>query len=179
MPLSQPDEQLVKRCLTGDARAAESLFARHQDYVFRVCIGMLGHSQDAEDAAQDAFMRALSRLESFRGSSAFRTWLHRVTVTTCLDHLRRKKPAVPLDDLVEVEEPPRTAPALRLELAEALDRLEPEERATLLLREVEGLSYQEIAAAQDCSVEAVRSRLYRARQHFRRAFLEKEESKNG
>jgi RNA polymerase sigma-70 factor (ECF subfamily) len=170
MLLSSSDEQLVKRCLTGDSRAAESLFCRHQNYVYRICLGMLGHAQDAEDAAQEAFVRAFSRLESFQGNSAFRTWLHRVTVTTCLDFLRRKKPSIPLDDLIEMEEPKRPAPELRLEVAEALDSLNPEERATLVLREADGLSYTEIADAMGCSVEAVRSRLYRARQHFRRVY---------
>ena len=167
---SVPDEQLVKRCLAGDARAAESLFSRHQDYVYRLCFGMLGHPQDAEDAAQEAFVRALSRLESFKGGAAFRTWLHRVTVTTCLDQLRRRKSTVPLDETPEVEEPRQAMPEVRLEVEEALNHLDPGERAALVLREVEGLSYTEMAELLDCSVEAVRSRLYRARQHFRRIY---------
>ncbi|MBW3623098.1 MAG: RNA polymerase sigma factor [Armatimonadetes bacterium] len=167
---SVPDEQLVKRCLAGDGRAAEALFSRHQDYVYRLCYGMLGHPQDAEDAAQEAFVRALSRLESFRGGSAFRTWLHRVTVTTCLDLLRRKKNVVPLDDTPEMEAPRSSSHSMRLEVEEALEHLDPDERAALVLREVEGLSYQEMAELLDCTVEAVRSRLYRARQHFRRVY---------
>jgi RNA polymerase sigma-70 factor (ECF subfamily) len=165
-----PDEQLVKRCLDGDSRAAESLFSRHQEYVYRICYGMLGHPQDAEDAAQEAFVRALSKLEGFRGNSAFRTWLHRVAVTTCLDQLRRRKSSVPLDEILELEEPKRQPPELKLEVAEALNCLDPGERAALVLREVEGLTYTEIAEALECSVEAVRSRLYRARQHFRRVY---------
>ena len=167
---SVPDEQLVKRCLAGDARAAEALFSRHQDYVYRLCFGMLGHSQDAEDAAQESFVRALSRLESFRGGSAFRTWLHRVTVTTCLDQMRRRKCTVPLDETPEMEEPKSAMPMTRLEVEEALAHLDPGERAALVLREIEGLSYTEMAEMLDCTVEAVRSRLYRARQHFRRVY---------
>lgn len=167
---SVTDEQLVKRCLAGDSRAAEALFSRHQDYVYRLCYSMLGHAQDAEDAAQEAFVRALSRLESFRGGSAFRTWLHRVTVTTCLDHLRRRKSTLPIDETPEIEEPRSAMPEVRLEVEEALNHLDPCERAALVLREVEGLSYNEMAEMLDCSVEAVRSRLYRARQHFRRVF---------
>ena len=171
---STSDEQLVQRCLSGDARAAEILFSRHHEYVYRICIGMLGHRQDAEDAAQEAFVRALSRLHGFRGGAAFRTWLHRVAVTTCVDALRRRKGSVALDELPEFEGPRRPPPDLKLELSEALDRLDPEERATLLLREVEGLTYAEIAEVLDCSVEAIRSRLYRARQNFRRMFVSAE-----
>jgi RNA polymerase sigma-70 factor (ECF subfamily) len=167
---SQTDEGLAKRSLTGDAKAAETLFLRHQNYVYRICYGMLGHPQDAEDAAQDAFVRAFSRLETFQGTSTFRTWLHRVTVTTCLDFIRRRKTSVPLDEIEEREDPRHRSPELRLELAEALDTLSEEERIALVLRETEGLSYHEIADILECSVEAVRSRLYRARQHFRRVY---------
>jgi RNA polymerase sigma-70 factor (ECF subfamily) len=167
---SPSDEQLVKRTLSGDGRAAEALFSRHQDYVYRLCYGMLGHSQDAEDAAQEACVRALSRLESFRGGAAFRTWLLRVAVTTCLDHLRRRKSCIPLDEVPEIEEPRGAIPVTRLEVEEALRHLDPTERAALVLREVDGLTYHEMADVMDCSVEAVRSRLYRARQHFRRVF---------
>ena len=170
MLLSSSDEQLVKGCLSGDRRSAERLFERHQPYVYRICRGMLGRPEDAEDATQDAFVRALGHLGGFRGGSSFRTWLHRVTVTTCLDQIRRRRETVSLDDLGEIRESASSRPELKLEVNEALDALEPGDKAVLLLREVEGLSYVEIAEAMECSVEAIRSRLYRARQNFRKVF---------
>jgi RNA polymerase sigma-70 factor (ECF subfamily) len=164
---SETDERLVQRCLSGEQRAAEMLFTRHQTYVYRICLGMVRNPHDAEDIAQDAFITALSRLKSYGGRASFRSWLHRVTINTCLDSLRRRKNHVSLSDLQETEEPFPLLAGRKMELAEALDQLKPRDRAMFLLREVEGQSYAEIALALDCTIETVRCRLHRARLRLR------------
>jgi RNA polymerase sigma-70 factor (ECF subfamily) len=163
----ETDERLVQRCLDGERRAAEMLFTRHQTYVYRICLGMVHNPHDAEDVAQDAFITALSRLKSYEGRASFRSWLHRVTINACLDSLRRRKNHVSLSDMREAEEPFLPLAGRRMELEEALGQLKPRDRAMFLLREVEGLSYAEIAATLDCPLETVRCRLHRARLRLR------------
>jgi RNA polymerase sigma-70 factor (ECF subfamily) len=167
--IEDPDRRWVRACLSGDRNAAELLFNRHHAYVYRLCAGMLRHPQDAEDAAQETFLRALNRLDRFKGKSSFRTWLHRIAVTTCLDLLRRRKNWVSLEEIAEMTAPTSLRSHDRLEALEALSRIAPREREILILKEMEGLTYAEMADRLGCTIEAVRSRLHRARQRLKRA----------
>jgi len=163
----------VEAAARGDLHAFEALVERHRGLVVRVAARVVGE-QDAEDVAQDAFLRAFHRLDRFRGDASFRTWLLQITHNTALNAVsRRKAPAMPLDALPEEErsEPggPRT-PAERLESRERRDRLDlklkglsPAHRAVLVLRDVEGLSYDEIAQITESPLGSVKGRLHRAR----------------
>lgn len=166
------DRELVARCIGGDEEALRCLFARHHRYVWLLCNGMLAHRQDAEDAAQEALIRALKNLRRFRGDSTFRTWLHRIAVNVCLDLLRRRArtPEQPGPPLLE-EHPSRAGDvSLALRVREALASLPPNYRAVLVMREVEGFSYAEIADALECSTEDVKNWLHRGRRLFRERY---------
>src|SRR3954462_9162847 len=147
------DQQLVQAALSGELRSFEILVERHRDVVLRVAARIAG-DDDAEDAAQDAFLRAYHRLARWRGDGEFRTWLLRIAHNAALDHVSaRRPPAVQIDDIEgEPAEVPERTPAARLEAAERRARLDlklkalaPPHRTVLVLRDIEGFSYNEIA----------------------------------
>lgn len=160
----------------GDRAALEALLRRHQPRVHALCRRMLGDDRDAEDATQEALVAVVRGLPRFDGRSAFGTWVHRVTVNVCLDELRRRgrRPrTVPVDghgpDGHARPEPadPRPGPAElvtgRLPLDAALDRLPPEHRAAVVLRDLLGLDYATIAEILAIPPGTVRSRIARGR----------------
>ncbi len=168
------DDVLVAGVTRGDHAAFERLVERHRDVVVRVASRIVG-DDEAEDVSQDAFLRAFHRLERFRGDAPFRSWLLRITHNAALDQLARRR-AEPVDptelDSSEPERPER-APAERLELRERIERLElkllglaPAHRTVLVLRDVEGFSYEEIASITESPLGSVKGRLHRARREF-------------
>jgi RNA polymerase sigma-70 factor (ECF subfamily) len=171
---SDPDDaQLVRCTLYGDLSAFEQLVERHRKVVARVAARIVG-VDDAEDVSQDAFLRAFHRLGSFRGDAPFRSWLLRITHNAALDHLarRRAEPVAP-ETLDASEVSPTRPPAETLELRERIERLErklrglsPQHRVVLMLRDAEGLSYEEIAHITDTPLGSVKGRLHRARREF-------------
>jgi RNA polymerase sigma-70 factor (ECF subfamily) len=166
------DEALIERTLRGDLAAFEELVERHRDVVFRVAARIVGH-EDAQDVSQDAFLRAFHRLEKFRGAARFRTWLLQITQNAALDALARRR-RHPIETATEspesVDGDPRRQPVTELERQERQQRLQlklellrPEYRSLLVLRDLEGLSYGEIAQVLDMSLGSVKGRLHRAR----------------
>jgi RNA polymerase sigma-70 factor (ECF subfamily) len=167
------DSELVRRTTRGEPAAFEQLVERHRPVVVRVAARIVG-SEDAEDVSQDAFLRAFHRLEHFRGDAPFRAWLLRITHNAALDHLGRRH-AEPVDpEWLDTSEPSGSRPpAERLELRERIERLErklrglsDQHRAVLVLRDAEGLSYDEIAEITDSPLGSVKGRLHRARREF-------------
>ena len=169
------DEVLVRRALTGDLSAFELLVVRHRDVVYRVAARIVGDA-DADDVTQDAFLRAFNRLSSFRGESPFRAWLLRITHNTALNALARRPKLQPVDSVEELIDsseggpPPMRSPVDQLEVSERRDRLmlkisllSPQHRAVLALRDLEGLSYDEIAQVTETPLGSVKGRLHRAR----------------
>ena len=161
------DADLVSRAQTGQLDAFEELVRKHRLATYRVALRMLGDESDAEDATQDAFVQAWRNLGGFRADAAFPTWMYRIVTNRCLNMLRARRRTEPLPD-------DREAPASRPDritearwqvedLKLAILRLTPEQRAPLVLRELQGCSYEEIAEALDVSISAVKSRLHRAR----------------
>jgi RNA polymerase sigma-70 factor, ECF subfamily len=168
--VSAPDDLLlVRRASGGDVRAFEVLVRRYQLPIIRLCVGMLGDRHAAEDAAQDVFFSAWRSLGQFRGGAQFSTWLYRIATNQCLRDIRRRPAqATQLPEGLPAAE--GSAPHSRLEAAEgaaavsaAVARLSPEQRVALLLRELEGLSYDQIAEVLGVSMAAVKSRIYHAR----------------
>ncbi|MBI4347859.1 MAG: sigma-70 family RNA polymerase sigma factor [Elusimicrobia bacterium] len=176
--MQAPDEAaLVREAREGGRSAFAELVRRHHPAILALCRSMLNDPAEADDAAQEAFLKAWRSLADFSGGSGFGTWLYRIASNQCLDLLRSRarRKAESLEELVE-----RDAPALERALgpsAQPLDRLEagdlaarllaglPEEqRLALVLRETEGLRYDEIAKVMGCSVDSVKARLKRARQ---------------
>lgn len=174
------DQELVAAAQQGDQAAFGVLVEKYQAMAYSLAFRMLGDSEDAADAVQDAFLNAWRALESFQGQSAFSTWLYRLTSNACIDFLRRAKrrAAVSMTVSDEDEDAPhetevpdeRWSPERELEREEnrravrdGLASLSPEHREVLVLRELEGLSYQEIAQALDLEEGTVKSRIARAR----------------
>ena len=178
------DEELlvVKRVLSGDNDAYELLVNAHQRQVYNLALKMLGDPDDAFDMSQEAFLRAYSSLSSFRGDSKFSVWLYRLTSNICIDYLRRKKRHMTssltyIDELGHTEEieipDERFSPETQLERTQlreavvaAMDALSEEYRSILILREINGLSYDEIGEVLDLEAGTVKSRLFRARKRI-------------
>lgn len=182
MRSSGEEELLIERSKSGDNAAFEALVRLYQDRVYNICRYMLGPS-DAEDAAQDSFIKAYRKIGGFTSSPGFSAWLTRITVNTCLDY-KRKPAHLPLvkrtadGDEYEHEEPskdpgPETSLVHKqasFAIEDALMRLSEKLRAVIVLREIEDLSYEETAAALDVSIGTVKSRLFRAREELKKLF---------
>jgi RNA polymerase sigma-70 factor, ECF subfamily len=168
------DEVLVERTLAGELGAFEELVERHRAVVYRVAARIVG-DDDAEDVAQDAFLRAFHRLSRFRGESPFRAWLLRIAHNAALDALARRR-AVSTDEPDDEAQPVGGAgstPAEELEVTERRQRLaekirliQPAHRAVLVLRDLEGLTYEEIAQVTGSPLGSVKGRLHRARREL-------------
>jgi RNA polymerase sigma-70 factor (ECF subfamily) len=155
----------------GDVRALETVFRLFGDRVHRTCRNLLGQPADADDAAQEVFLRVLDKARTFAGGSLFSTWLYRLTVNHCLNvRKRRRLPAHPDCDGVAGPSPSPAEEAVRADARAELDRwlarLSPPARAVLVLREIEQLGYDEIAAVLGIPVGTVMSRLARARERL-------------
>jgi RNA polymerase sigma-70 factor, ECF subfamily len=171
------DEELVARAQDGDLDAFAELVRRHEQRVRTILFRLLGDERDVEEAAQDAFLQAWRNLDRFRGDSAVFTWLYRIAVNEALGRLRRRRlPTTGLDAADEPElamrsgeEPDRAAELNELHeyLAACVRELPFDYRAPLILRDVLGLSNDEVAAVLELSVPATKSRIYRARMRIR------------
>jgi RNA polymerase sigma-70 factor (ECF subfamily) len=158
----------VSRARAGDEAAYLWLLERYRSRVVRLAAHVLRRDSEAEDVAQEAFLRAFRGLSRFHGDRSFRTWLFRITVRLCLDRRRRLswQREVSAEEIPE-QSAPAAAADTRLLVSALLDQLTPPLRATLVLREIEGLEYEEIAQMLEVPVGTVRSRLHTARAQFR------------
>lgn len=185
----RPDEpDLIGRAAAGELAAFNTLVERYQTAVYNLCLRLLGNAQAAEDTTQDAFISAYRRLDTFRGGN-FRSWLFRIAANASYDELRwrRSRPAVSLDvpappgerafDVADRAPSPleRAEQAeLRRTLGEALAQLPDEQRLAIILCDVQGLDYSEIAEVMQCSLGTVKSRIARGRSRLR-AILQRNE----
>jgi RNA polymerase sigma-70 factor (ECF subfamily) len=176
---------LIERARSGDGRAFEDLARREERALYRHAARIVGPGPDAEDVVQDAFLSAWRSIRSFEGTS-FRAWLFRIVTNRALDRIRakRRRPELPLEPPVDEElawaEPAAPGPDL-LEIAsgrealaiveEALEGIPEEQRAALLLRDVEGFAYEEIALMTNAEIGTVKSRIHRARLAVRNALV--------
>jgi RNA polymerase sigma-70 factor (ECF subfamily) len=166
---------------SGEAAVLEQLLAPHERPLFALCHGILGHADDAEDAVQEAFLRALRGLSTFRGEAAFRTWLYRIAVNVCLEGKRRQRPTEPWEEDRFFSSPAASPEAIalrRLQIREALASLPRRHRAILQLKEREGWSLAEIAAVMRCSKKRVERELSKARLALA-AWRERQERETG
>ncbi len=170
---------IIRRVQHGDVDAFELLVAAYEKNVYNVALQMTGNREDAQDMAQEAFFKAYNSLPSFRGESKFSSWLYRIVSNVCLDYRRRqaRRPSSSLtveDDegenvQLDVADESQSPEALlerkltREAVRRGLRELPDEQRQILLLREIQGMSYDEIADAMDLEVGTVKSRIFRAR----------------
>jgi len=174
-----PDAELVRRFLAGDVEAFTELVTRHERRVYGVCLRILGNAEDAADATQDTLMSVVRKLEGFRGDAAFTTWLHRIAMNVCYDHLRRaqRRPVLHrvLDDELPAAEPGPPVPdhadavAEADEVAAALAEVPEDFRIAIVLADLQDLPYEEIAKVLDLPLGTVKSRVHRGRLALARA----------
>jgi RNA polymerase sigma-70 factor, ECF subfamily len=162
--------QVIEACQQGDRDAFQSLFEAYKDKVFSIAVySSDGDRAMAEDVTQQIFLKLFTRIRQFRGDSEFTTWLYRLVVNACLDERRRRRRLLPWDTTVAMsdvsEKKPQERQYARLEVAEAvrvaIEQLKPKFRLPILLKYIEGLSYEEIAEVMGCSKGTVASRLNR------------------
>lgn len=156
----------------GEVAALDALMNGHRGRIVNLAFQVLRDEGEAEDAAQEAFVRAFGNLAAFKGRSSFGTWLYRVALNVCLERKRARREWEELD---QNQSAPSVSMDERLALEWALDRLSEPLRVALVLREWHGLSYEEMASALDVPVGTVRSRLNAAREEFRRVWTKMEE----
>lgn len=183
-PAAEPDEAvLVKRARQGDLGAYDDLVRRYQERIYATIYHMTANHEDANDLAQEAFIKGYQALKSFKGGSSFYTWVYRIAVNKTINFLkqRRNKAHMSLDDLdfnaehdpdlvaLISERTPRreiNLAELHEKLNEAMQKLSEPHRLVVTLHDVQGLSHEEIADIMDCNIGTVRSRLFYARQQL-------------
>jgi len=174
------EAQAIERAKHGDAEAFQALYDRHKRRVYSLCLRMTANTAEAEDLTQEAFLQLFRKIATFRGESAFSTWLHRLSVNVVLMHLRRKNlPVVSLEETTQASEedsPKKDFGADDLALAGSLDRLQlqkavddlpPGYRTIFVLHDVEGYEHNEIAEIVGCSIGNSKSQLHKARMKLR------------
>jgi len=179
------ERELIKRAQAGETEAIEELLGLYERLVYNLVHRYFGDRADAADTAQEAMIRIYQRVADFRGQSSFKTWLYRVVTNVCLDALRRRKTdCLSLDETDEDGRPLWQLPSgtddpeaameqseLRGLLTRLLATLAEDHRVIIVLRDIEGLPYEEIAVILGCTLGTVKSRLARAREALRRKFL--------
>ena len=169
-------KDIIELALGGDVRAFEEIYKKTSAFVYNVVLKIASNEEDADEIMQDAFMRIWKNLGQFRGLSSFKTWVYRVAVNTALNYRKaaqkHSRKRVDFDSVsASVGTPEKTRSAVDLKererkLSELLNALNPDQRACIVLREIEGLDYREIAEALKININTVRSRLKRARERL-------------
>jgi RNA polymerase sigma-70 factor (ECF subfamily) len=173
------EAEAIERAKQGDESAFEVLYNLHKRRVYSLCLRMVSNPTQAEDLAQEAFLQLFRKIATFRGESAFSTWLHRMTVNVVLMHLRKKGlPLVSLEETMDADQ--ETAPKElggedlklsgsldRLQLQKAIEKLPPGYKTVFVLHDVEGFEHNEIATMVGCSIGNSKSQLHKARLKLR------------
>jgi len=185
------DAALVKRARAGDSDAFRVLFERYHRRAYSLALGVVRNPDDALDVVQDAFIKAHRHLKKFKGTSSFYTWLYRIVMNLSIDFLRKHKRNRKVDWTESIgqdasvgeesllprilgQNPGKAAvrAEIREKISEALDQLSDNHRAVLIMREIDGLSYEEMAQAMGCSKGTIMSRLFHARKNMQKMLLE-------
>jgi RNA polymerase sigma-70 factor (ECF subfamily) len=174
----EDDREAVEACQHGNRDAFDRLVERYQRDVYRLCYRYLNNHEDANDAAQDAFLRAYRAIGRFRGDSAFSTWLYRIAVNTCLNYRAARKPAG--SELPDALVDPRPGAQARVEkdersrrVREAVSRLPEKQRATVILKVYHDLTHEEVAGVLGSTVGTVKANLFHALGNLRKTLGER------
>lgn len=175
------EPELVKAAQSGDRDALMTLLREIEVYVYRTAFYIVGNEQDALDASQEALIRIYTRIDTYEEKALFKTWVHRIVTNICIDHFRRKKPTVsieehdmvfPTDNHVEEE---MLSTYVAKDIHEAIELLPDHHRAVVVLRYIQDFSYKEIADSLDLPLNTVKSYLFRARKQLKNLLHEYQE----
>ncbi|MBM3249416.1 MAG: sigma-70 family RNA polymerase sigma factor [Candidatus Omnitrophica bacterium] len=168
------DNKLIGQFLAGDIKGFEMLVKKYQNRTLNIVYSLVGNDRDSEDIVQEVFIKAYHGLGGFRGSAQFSTWLYRISVNTTYDFLRKRRHTTVHEDVSkakavidESSELSLSAREKKEEVQKALDSIPFHYRSAVVLKDIEGLGYADIARALGCSIGTVESRIYRARQLLR------------
>ena len=173
-PQQRSDKDLLESFLGGDNDAFSGLMERHEGRIFGLCLKMLHNRSDALEASQEIFITAFRRASSFRGDSAFGTWLYRIGINHCKDMLRKRKDLLLESDQLDIERVDTRqrgldeVTALRLDLSKALAQLPDDYREAVVMHDLGGVPYEEIAVVTEVPVGTVKSRISRGRRQLAR-----------
>jgi RNA polymerase sigma-70 factor (ECF subfamily) len=176
MVLADTQKEVIEGCQQGDPDAQRALFERHKDAVYSIAFRYSGNSSQAQDLAQEAFIKIFAAIGTFRADSSFESWLYRIVVNTCFDHHRKRRRIIPLfDDFLNVLRDPRDSVLDRMIRSEHSSRVQSliktlpaEQRMIVVLRYTQGLSYEEIGEILGLPHGTVASRLNRAHKALER-----------
>ena len=189
------EDELVRMSKNGDIHAFEELVCRYERKIFTAAYRLIGNREDAADLAQEAFLRAFRSIQNFRAEASFLTWMYSIVTNLCRDELRKRSRVQleSLDERISIDDSEvakqfssrDTGPAeiyeqkeLQNKIQDLINTLLPEYRMALVLRDIQGLSYEEIATQLDCSLGTVKSRINRARNHMKDKLLAEREQNN-
>lgn len=193
--MSENERNLVERAKSGDIEAFEQLIIGCQKKVFNIAYRMIGNYDDANELAQEVFLKAFRSIKKFKGDSLFSTWIYKVTANVCLDEIRKrkKKVVISLDQQIEFNDGevkrqiPDSAPTPDMEaetnelknvVNESIAQLNEDYKSMIILRDIQGLSYDEISKIVNCPEGTVKSRINRARQALKKVLQGKKELLN-
>lgn len=182
------EKDLIRRAKQGELAAFEALILAHEKMVYNVALRMMQHSEDAKDLSQEVFLKAYKNMQNFDERAAFSTWLYRITMNTCIDEMRRRKGKQTysleeeqegeegamqrqIADMGDTPEESLLRQEQKGEILQALDTLSAEHKAAIILREIRGASYEEIAEIMELPLGTVKSRISRARNQLKEEIL--------
>ncbi|MBD3183692.1 sigma-70 family RNA polymerase sigma factor [Candidatus Poribacteria bacterium] len=180
------DEELMRRCCEGDTGAFELLVMRYKDSIFNFTYRFLADYHQAQDLTQETFLRLLKNSERYKSRDKFKPWLYKIAANLCKNEIRNKKrhPKISLDEYIKIENPIASSYSSpdeayeRKELShlvkDILASIPEDQRMIILMREYQDLSYEEISSALGCSLGAVKSKIYRARQNIKEILIKQE-----
>lgn len=186
------ERELILQCKNGSVEAFEQLVLKYQRQVYTVAFRFMGNHEDASDLAQEAFIKAYKSIDRFRGEASLKTWLYHIISNVCRDELRKRKKGLTLsldapiftdegeitrqaEDWTYAPEHIYESKEIQYFIQKALDNLTPEYKEVIILREIQGFSYEEIAKELDCSLGTIKSRLNRARKAMRDIIIKRQE----
>lgn len=184
--MNEMEQMLILRCKNGDINAFEILVSEYDKKIYNIAYGLVGNAEDAKDITQDAFLKAFKNIKNFRGDSSFSTWIHRIAINAGKDFIRKSKKSLSLEeiksdrDIKDESAGPQDYIERKeksLEINEALIQLKEEHRNVILLKDVQGFSYQEIADILEINIGTVKSRISRGR-YLLRDLLKKNKELN-
>lgn len=174
------EHKLIALCKENNLEAFEKLILTYETKIYNLCFYILKNKEDALDASQEVCIKIYKSIAKFKGDSKFSTWVYRVTYNTCIDHVKKRKDDIPYDDFINIEAGEDNkvdgiieTKELKQEIRNCIMNLNEDFRTIIILRDIDGLSYQEIAGILNIEVGTVKSRLSRARENLKNELIKK------